>query len=76
MREQCCLLRRQKASSRERHPCGEMGVSSFKEVWLRHSADEICTLEERDEAETDRQTVLYLNFSCLVLKEEFYVIVS
>ena len=53
-----------------------MGVSSLKEVWLRHSADEICTLEEREEAETDRQTVLYLNFSCLVLKEEFYFIVS
>ena len=76
MREQCCLLRRQKASSRERHPCGEMGVSSREEVWFRHNADEICTREEREEAETHRQTALYLNFSCLVLKEEFYFIVS
>ena len=68
MREQCCLLRRQKASSRERHRCGETGVSSVEEVWLRHNADEICTLEDREEAERDRETMVYLNFSCLVLK--------
>ena len=67
MRQQCCLLR-DRASSRKCHPCGEMGVSSLEEVWLRHSADEICTLEEKEEAETDRKTMVYLNFSCLLLK--------
>ena len=31
-----------------------MGISSLEEVWLRHNADEICTLEEREESETDQ----------------------
>ena len=56
------------ASSRKCHPCGEMGISFLEEVWLRHNADEICTLEEREESETDRPKMFNLNFSCFVLK--------